>query len=48
VGLPGLTVIDPTCGSGHFLLGVFHRLVGWWRQREPGTDVAVLVERALG
>ncbi|MCA1676052.1 MAG: hypothetical protein LC799_29055, partial [Actinobacteria bacterium] len=26
-GLDGLRVIDPTCGSGHFLLGVFHRLV---------------------
>jgi hypothetical protein len=43
-----MSVIDPTCGSGHFLLGVFHRLVDRWRQREPDTGVEVLVERALG
>ncbi|MGW0150816.1 BREX-2 system adenine-specific DNA-methyltransferase PglX, partial [Streptomyces sp. NPDC003333] len=47
-GLPTTSVIDPTCGSGHFLLGAFHRLVGKWRDREPGTDVRILAERALG
>ncbi|MFD0821636.1 BREX-2 system adenine-specific DNA-methyltransferase PglX [Micromonospora zhanjiangensis] len=47
-GLPETKVIDPTCGSGHFLLGAFHRLVRKWREREPETDVRVLVERALG
>jgi hypothetical protein len=47
-GLPQMSVIDPTCGSGHFLLGAFDRLVARWREREPGTDVRVLVERALG
>ncbi|MEV0216962.1 BREX-2 system adenine-specific DNA-methyltransferase PglX [Micromonospora sp. NPDC050695] len=47
-GLAATSVIDPTCGSGHFLLGAFHRLVGKWRDREPATDVKVLVERALG
>ncbi|MGC5289799.1 BREX-2 system adenine-specific DNA-methyltransferase PglX [Micromonospora sp. DT231] len=47
-GLPATSVIDPTCGSGHFLLGAFGRLVGKWRQREPATDIRVLVERALG
>ena len=26
-GLGALRVLDPTCGSGHFLLGAFHRLV---------------------
>ncbi|MGH3871958.1 MAG: hypothetical protein ACRDSR_10665 [Pseudonocardiaceae bacterium] len=26
-GLDGLRLIDPACGSGHFLLGAFHRLV---------------------
>src|SRR5699024_3662016 len=25
--LDGFSVIDPTCGSGHFLLGAFHRLL---------------------
>ncbi|MFN3200719.1 MAG: BREX-2 system adenine-specific DNA-methyltransferase PglX [Bradymonadia bacterium] len=24
-------LIDPTCGSGHFLIGAFHRLADWWR-----------------
>ncbi|TWG13610.1 hypothetical protein FHX75_13657 [Micromonospora palomenae] len=47
-GLAATSVIDPTCGSGHFLLGAFRRLVGKWRDREPGTDVRVLAERALG
>ncbi|MFD6754795.1 BREX-2 system adenine-specific DNA-methyltransferase PglX [Micromonospora gifhornensis] len=47
-GLPETSVIDPTCGSGHFLLGAFGRLVRKWRDREPATDVRVLVERALG
>ncbi|WP_431974189.1 BREX-2 system adenine-specific DNA-methyltransferase PglX [Micromonospora haikouensis] len=47
-GLPATSVIDPTCGSGHFLLGAFGRLVRKWRDREPATDVRVLVERALG
>ncbi|MGC4896391.1 BREX-2 system adenine-specific DNA-methyltransferase PglX [Micromonospora sp. DT31] len=47
-GLPETSVIDPTCGSGHFLLGAFGRLVDKWREREPATDIRVLVERALG
>ncbi|MET7970510.1 BREX-2 system adenine-specific DNA-methyltransferase PglX [Micromonospora sp. NPDC005305] len=47
-GLPATSVIDPTCGSGHFLLGAFHRLVAKWRDREPATDIKVLAERALG
>jgi hypothetical protein len=47
-GLARMSVIDPTCGSGHFLLGAFHRLVRRWRDREPGTDIRELVERALG
>ncbi|WP_343450069.1 BREX-2 system adenine-specific DNA-methyltransferase PglX [Micromonospora oryzae] len=47
-GLPQTSVIDPTCGSGHFLLGAFGRLVKLWRKREPAGDIRVLVERALG
>ncbi|MFI6233922.1 BREX-2 system adenine-specific DNA-methyltransferase PglX [Micromonospora sp. NPDC050784] len=47
-GLAATSVMDPTCGSGHFLLGAFHRLVGKWQDREPGTDVRILAERALG
>jgi hypothetical protein len=47
-GLPDTSVIDPTCGSGHFLLGAFHRLVKKWQDREPNGDIRVLTERALG
>ncbi|MGB2567457.1 BREX-2 system adenine-specific DNA-methyltransferase PglX [Micromonospora citrea] len=47
-GLPETSVIDPTCGSGHFLLGAFDRLVKLWRKREPASDIRELVERALG
>ncbi|GAA1843342.1 BREX-2 system adenine-specific DNA-methyltransferase PglX [Asanoa iriomotensis] len=46
-GLARMSVIDPTCGSGHFLLGAFDRLVTRWKQREPATDVRLLVQRAL-
>ena len=40
-------MIDPACGSGHFLLGSFARLVDRWRKKDPGARVSVLVQRAL-
>ncbi len=40
-------MIDPACGSGHFLLGSFARLVERWRKKDPGAKVSVLVQRAL-
>src|SRR5271157_2236370 len=40
-------MIDPACGSGHFLLGTFARLVERWLKKEPGAKVTVLVQRAL-
>lgn len=43
-GLANTTLIDPACGSGHFLLGAFARLLAGWREREPGVDVRVHVE----
>ncbi|MFJ8269347.1 BREX-2 system adenine-specific DNA-methyltransferase PglX [Streptomyces sp. NPDC094154] len=43
----GLRCIDPACGSGHFLLGLFQRLLDKWREAEPGTEAWVLVRRAL-
>ncbi|MBQ1090136.1 BREX-2 system adenine-specific DNA-methyltransferase PglX [Streptomyces sp. B93] len=43
----GLRCIDPACGSGHFLLGIFERLLTKWREAEPGTEQWVLVRRAL-
>lgn len=42
-----LRVIDPACGSGHFLLGAFHRLLAAWRTWSPTTDNWVLIENAL-
>lgn len=46
-GLEEVRLIDPACGSGHFLLGAFTRLLNRWRQQEPGTNVRLLVERVL-
>ena len=36
--LAQVRMIDPACGSGHFLLGAFHRLFKLWRDREPGGN----------
>jgi len=47
-GLPGLRLIDPTCGSGHFLLTTFERIFNQWLKREPGTNARELAQRALG
>jgi hypothetical protein len=47
-GLTEVKLIDPACGSGHFLLGAFARLLARWRDQEPGTNVRVLAERVLG
>ncbi|KFU81955.1 DNA methylase [Amycolatopsis lurida NRRL 2430] len=46
-GLKSLRTIDPACGSGHFLLGIFHRLLDAWRAAEPGTNDWELIKRAL-
>src|SRR5271157_5517294 len=40
-------IIDPACGSGHFLLGSFALLVDRWRKKDPGASVSVLLQRAL-
>jgi hypothetical protein len=48
VDLPrGLRVIDPTCGSGHFLLGAFRRLLAKWELQAPGADRWDLINRVL-
>lgn len=46
-GLAEVRMIDPACGSGHFLLGAFERLLKRWQQLEPGTNAAELARRAL-
>ncbi|MEV5178733.1 BREX-2 system adenine-specific DNA-methyltransferase PglX [Streptomyces werraensis] len=46
-GYEGLKMIDPTCGSGHFVLGAFRRLVRLWAEGQPGKDVHERVRAAL-
>lgn len=48
--LDGFTLIDPTCGSGHFLLGAFEVLVQQWQKEAPGMEArerAVEASRAI-
>jgi N-6 DNA Methylase len=40
-------MIDPACGSGHFLLGAFPRLLDRWQRKEPSTNIRELTQRAL-
>jgi hypothetical protein len=48
VKLPrGIRVIDPTCGSGHFLLGAFKRLLKRWEENAPGAERWDLINRVL-
>jgi hypothetical protein len=45
--LEGFQMIDPTCGSGHFLLGAFDRLLGRWHKHAPGLELQARVQAAL-
>ncbi|MEU4645083.1 BREX-2 system adenine-specific DNA-methyltransferase PglX, partial [Micromonospora sp. NPDC023814] len=40
-------MIDPTCGSGHFVLGAFDRLLKEWEQHAPNRDLHERVRLAL-
>ncbi len=46
-GLREVTLVDPTCGSGHFLLGAFRRLFEKWRDAEPATSRRQAAARAV-
>jgi hypothetical protein len=46
-GLREVRLIDPTCGSGHFLLGAFQRILDRWFRTAPGTVERELVQRTL-
>ena len=46
-GLEKTRLVDPTCGSGHFLLAAFDRLFAKWLDREPNGNPRVLAQRAL-
>jgi len=45
--LEGFKVIDPTCGSGHFLLGAFARLVERWHHHAPGLELRTRIDNSL-
>ncbi|WP_395297177.1 BREX-2 system adenine-specific DNA-methyltransferase PglX [Kitasatospora hibisci] len=46
-GFEGLKMIDPTCGSGHFVLGAFRRLVRLWAEERPAVGPYERVRAAL-
>lgn len=46
-GYREVRMIDPTCGSGHFLLGGFHRMLVEWQRNEPGRNPVDLAQKAL-
>ena len=46
-GFREVRMIDPTCGSGHFLLGGFRRLVDEWLRNEPARNPRDIAQRAL-
>ena len=45
--LEGFRLIDPTCGSGHFLLGAFARMLDRWHRHAPDLDTQARVQAAL-
>lgn len=45
--LESFRVIDPTCGSGHFLLSAFDRLLDKWHKHVPGLELQARVQAAL-
>ena len=46
-GFREVRLIDPTCGSGHFLFGAFQRLVQEWQRHEPGRNPRDIAQKAL-
>ncbi|MDI1269465.1 MAG: BREX-2 system adenine-specific DNA-methyltransferase PglX [Polaromonas sp.] len=46
-GYQVVRMIDPTCGSGHFLLGGFHRMVDEWSRNEPNRNRRDVAQKAL-
>ncbi|MFJ1744186.1 BREX-2 system adenine-specific DNA-methyltransferase PglX [Streptomyces microflavus] len=46
-GFEELKMIDPTCGSGHFVLGAFRRLTRLWAEERPEVGAYERVRAAL-
>ncbi|KYF85884.1 hypothetical protein BE20_13440 [Sorangium cellulosum] len=47
-GVEAVRVLDPACGSGHFLLAAFKRLFAGMREKLPRRPVREVVEDVLG
>lgn len=45
--IEAVRMIEPTCGSGHFLLGGFARLLEAWRRHAPEMPPAAQAQKAL-
>jgi hypothetical protein len=45
--LQGFRLIDPACGSGHFLLGAFTRMLDRWDRHAPDLETQARVQAAL-
>jgi hypothetical protein len=50
IDLSDITVLDPACGSGHFLLGCYDLLERAWEHRgvDPGVAAPLIVETLWG
>lgn len=46
-GYKTASLIDPTCGSGHFLLDAFQRFVDEWQRAEPSRNRRDIAQKAL-
>ncbi len=46
-GVENVRVLDPSCGSGHFLLEAFRRLVEMMKEKRPECSPAAIVKNAL-
>ena len=46
-GFREVRMIDPTCGSGHFLLGGFYRVLAEWQRHAPGHNPVDMAQKAL-
>ncbi|MDL1949822.1 BREX-2 system adenine-specific DNA-methyltransferase PglX, partial [Acidobacteria bacterium ACD] len=47
LGYEEVSLIDPACGSGHFLLGAFERLASLWQRNQPGLPGPAVAQKAL-
>jgi hypothetical protein len=46
-GYTAVRIIDPACGSGHFLLGAFDRISRLWIRHEPSSPLRATIQRVL-